>query len=289
VRVGPKAEQGTVPKQRGSNDGSLGGQAPTHRRAGGSGEHASASPEHALLSLLQLACGSYEAAQDVLKRSLAGARMAALPRSASEIVAFVRQHVLRVLSEDIGPRLAAALGEDLVAALDEQLPAAERITIPPASVARSVHAQGKGSRRASASAPLVVALVDADRVGRTSLARALVRERWNVTLVESEADVADAGPLDVALVDGGHPSVQTLLESLARAYPGLAVVVRSKVGKTRAHARPAGLAGVVNSGGEKTRTRARPAGLDAFERVEVAAPEASPEDLVKAIRRATGS
>jgi hypothetical protein len=224
---------------------------------------------------LQLACGSYEGAADVLRRSLAAANMAELPGSASQIVAFVRQHVLRVLSDDIGPRLAAALGEDLVAALDEQLPAAERITIPPASVAR-LQGQEGGSRRAPASSPLVVALVDADRVGRTSIARALVRERWNVTLVESEADVADAGPLDVALVDGAHPAAQALLESLARAYPGLAVVVRASASKGAAEMRTR--AGHVNV-----------AGLAAFGSVEITAAEASPEDLVKAIRRATGS
>jgi hypothetical protein len=268
VRVGPKAEQRTLPKHRGSNDGSLGERVPSRRRAGGSGEHAAvqSSPEHALLSLLQLACGSHESALDVLRRSLARAGTAELPRSASDVVAFVREHVLRVLGEDIGPRLAAALGEDLVAALDEQLPAAERITIPPASVSRSVAGRSEQSRRAPASSPLGVALVDADRVGRTVFARALVRERWNVTVVESDTDVADAGPLDVALVDGAHPSAQSILESLVRAHPGLALVVRST---------------------DAAKTRAR-LGLLAKGRVEVTAAEASPEDLVKAIRRATG-
>jgi hypothetical protein len=269
VRVGPKAEHRTLQKRRRSNDGSLGEGAPAHRRTGGSGEHASAqsSPEHALLSLLQLACGSHEGALDVLGRALARARLETLPGSASEIVAFVRQHVLRVLSDDIGPRLAAALGEDLVAALDEQLPTAERITIPPASASRVLQGREERPRRALASSPLGVALVDADRVGRTTLARALVRERWNVTLVESEADAADAGPLDVALLDGAHPAAQTILESLVRARPGLAVVVRSH---------------------DAAKTRAR-LGLLAVGRVEVTVAEASPEDLVKAIHRATGA
>jgi hypothetical protein len=166
------------------------------------------------------------------------------------------------LSEDIGPRLAGALGEDLVAALNEQLPTPERITIPPASLSRSL--RGSDRPRAPSGSPLAVALVDADCVGRTALARALVRERWNVTLVDSEGDAANPDPFDVALVDAAHPAAKAILESLARTRPGLAVVVRTKdAAKTRAHV-----------------------SLLAVGRVVVTADEASLEDLVKAVRQA---
>jgi hypothetical protein len=242
-------------KHRRSNDGRL--------NESGSGEHAAArSPEEALLSLLQLACGSYEGALDVLGRSLARAGKDKLPRSASAVVAFVREHVLQVLKGDIGPRLATALGEDLVAALGEQLPMAERITMPPSSVERAVP-PARAPR--SADAPLSVALVDADCVGRAALARALVRERWIVTVVDSELSADD--PLDVALVDAAHPAAQALLESLVRTNPGLAVVVRSS---------------------SSARTRVQ-LGLLAVGRVEVAAESAMPEQLVKAIRRVVGA
>jgi hypothetical protein len=244
-------------KHRRSND---------ERAPGRSGEHVAAqTPEQALLSLLQLACGSYESALDVLGRSLARAGRDKLPRSASAVVDFVREHVLQVLEEEVGPRLATALGEDLVGALGEQLPMAERITIPPASVSRAVQGQPARVSR-GAGAPLGVALVDADRVGRTALARALVRESWNVTVVDSpQVEEVDPDPLDVALVDEAHPDAQAILEFLVRTHPGLVVVVRGQ-------------------GGDKLRDHL---GLLRAERVEFTPAEASPEELVRAIRRLT--
>jgi hypothetical protein len=219
---------------------------------------------------LQLACGSYESALDVLGRSLARAGRDKLPRSASAVVAFVREHVLRVLEDEIGPRLATALGEDLVAALGEQLPMTERITIPPASVSRAVNAQPARVSR-GANAPLGVALVDADRVGRTVLARALVRERWNVTVVDSLPvdEGTDPDPLDVALVDEAHPAAQAILESLVQTHPGIVVVVRASTAR---------------------KLKAQPlAGVQGARRVEVTAEGASPEEVIKAIRRAWSS
>jgi hypothetical protein len=270
-----KAEQEHLQKQKlqkqtggsRSNDGGLNEPAPGTPRD--SGEHAAVqSPEQALLSLLQLACGSYESALDVLGRSLARAGVDRLPRSASAVVAFVRGHVLQVLKDEVGPRLATALRDDLVAALGEQLPTAERITIPPSSVARAVQPAHPASVPRGAGTPLDVALVDADCVGRAALARALVRERWNVTVVDSEEPPDGApDPLDVALVDAAHPAAQAVLESIVRSHPGLAVVVRT---------------------GDGGKTRAELALLPVG-RIELTSADASPHELVKAIRRATGT
>jgi hypothetical protein len=219
-----------------------------------------------LLSLLQLACGSSASALDVLDRALLVAGRADLPGTASGLVTFVRAHLMGVLSDEIGPRLTVALVDDLVAELGDPEGAPKDPTLPPASAARPVpRIEPRVSRRAERG--LRVALIDADRVERAALARALLRERWDLTVIDTEQDVAPslaAGTVDVAVVDAVHPAALGIVESLLRRVPELAVVVRSA---DAARARvDLGRLGVA--------------------RVEICSAQAVPEDLIHAVRRA---
>jgi hypothetical protein len=257
-----------------------------------------------LLSLLQLACGSPAAAHDVLDRALAEAGRTELPATPGDLVDFVRAHLLDVLSGEIGPRLTVALVEDLVTELAGSSSGAT-LPAPPPSAARAVQRlqdrselrraptpamfpaasapsrspsppPAYGSSRLPAaspeqeSRPLGVVLVDGDRVGRTAVARALVRERWDVTVIDSEQDVAmtlDTAFVDAAVVDTSHEAAHAILEALVRRNPHVVLVLRRAPG---------------------ARARIDMARLPA-KRFDVISSDAPVQDLVRLVRRAGDS
>jgi hypothetical protein len=218
-----------------------------------------------LLSLLQLACGSSGAALDVLDRALLLAGREDLPGTPSGLVTFVRAHLVGVLSDEIGPRLTMALVDDLMAELGEPDGAPREHTVPPASAARWVPRQEpRVSHRAEKA--LRVALVDADRVGRAALARALLRERWDLTVIDDEHDVTSSlagGTVDAAVIDAAHPAALAIVEALLRRVPEMVVVARSA---------------------DAARARVD-LGRLGVPRVEVCIVQAPAEDLVQAVRR----
>jgi DNA-binding NtrC family response regulator len=110
-------------------------------------------------------------------------------------------------------------------------------------------------------------LVDGDRVGRTALARALVRERWDVTVVDSEQDVAatlDTAFVDAAVVDTSHEAAHAILEALVRRNPHVVLVLRRA---------------------QSAKARIDMARLPA-KRFDVISPDAPVQDIVRLVRRA---
>jgi CheY-like chemotaxis protein len=217
-----------------------------------------------------MAFGSVAPAHEAIASALALAGRDELPATVPELIAFVRAHLLATLSDQIGPRLTMALVDDLTEKLDP--PPASRPSedsVPPSSVPRPI---ARIATRA-VSSPLVrkntlgVLLVDGDRVGRTAVARALLRAHWDVTVIESVADLNTAlesgDPVDVALVDAAHPAAHALLEAIARLRPEAVVVARS-------------------SDAIRTRAQLGELGLVKF---DVRAREAPAEELIDAIKR----
>jgi hypothetical protein len=190
-----------------------------------------------LLALLDMAYGSREGARGAADRALAVAGHDALPDESGDLLVFVLGPLRSVLSAEIGPRLARALVEDFTARLDDQ-PESERPRLgssaPPQSMPRAV---ARVSLRARSSQPApperIVLLVDADRVGRASLARALVRARWSVRVVESVEDALDAVRESVphaVFVDSAHASAVEMVAAVAGAAPRALIVVRGPDG-----------------------------------------------------------
>ncbi len=224
-----------------------------------------------LASLLEMAYGSVDDANAAVAQALALAGREELPTSGIELVAFVRAHLLESLTEQIGPRLTMALLDDLAMQLDPAafvpLPEPEP---PPSSVPRPVAriAMHPGSSPRVRGLQLGVLLVDSDRVGRTTLARALLRAQSNVTLVDSVADLVAVinaeEVVDVMLLDASHPAAEAIVEVLVRSRPGAAVVAR---------------------GGDLARTRAFLTQLGVA-RFDVRSREAPAEELIDAMKRA---
>jgi hypothetical protein len=184
-----------------------------------------------LMSLLEVAFGSAEPVRTLIEEALAAAERAELPPGGPELVTFVRAHLLGPLSEHIGPRLTMALVDDLVAAVERPSFRPARTSAPPPSVSRPVARGSASSYPHGRSAKPGVLLVDGDRVGRTALARALLRADWEVTVIDAVSDLASVlasgDPVDVALVDMAHPLAEAVIESLARSDAHVAVVARS--------------------------------------------------------------
>jgi CheY-like chemotaxis protein len=228
--------------------------------------------QRTLASLLEMAYGGVDAAKVALAEALALAGRDELPTSGAELVAFVRAHLLESLTEQIGPRLTMALLDDLALQLDPVvIPPARDSEAPPSSVPRPVAriAMHPVSAPRVRGLQLGVLLVDADRVGRTTLARALLRAQSNVTLIDTVADlvaVINADEVvDVMLLDVTHPVAQGIVELLVRSRPEAAVVAR---------------------GGDVARTRAFLAKLGVT-KLDVRSREAPAEELIEALKRAT--
>ena len=172
-------------------------------------------PREMLATLLESAYGVPEDAQAAIDRALADAGRTELPESGPELLAFVRAHLLPILSSDIGPRLTMALLDDFVAK----------------------HEARSGVREKEARAPhrRSVLLVDPDRVGRPALARALLRAGCHVTVVDSPGqldELSAAGEtVDVAVIDVMHPARLPLLEAIIEHFPLARLVVRSDSGE----------------------------------------------------------
>jgi hypothetical protein len=212
---------------------------------GPSTQPGSGDSRRSLASLLAMAFGGVEAARAAVAQALARTGRRELPATGPELLAFVQAHLLTPLSDEIGPRLTLALVDDLVALLD---PGA--VPVPRAPADPPAHAPGSATRPGSwprvRGIRLAVLLVDPDRVGRAELARALLRAGWNVTLVDTVADLGvalqDEAPVDAVLVDASHFAAQAILAELVRRRPHVALVARSvDAARTRALLGPLGL------------------------------------------------
>jgi hypothetical protein len=181
-----------------------------------------------LLSLLELAYGEPDAARVALERALASGGRERLPDEPLEALDFVRAHLLGSLNAEVGSRLTMALVDELVVRLGIPPPASSG---PPPSMSRPVARVALRSRPVPASrARDSVLVVDTDRVGRASLARALLRARYGVTVVDTVDEVRDAledgGVPAVAIVDMTHEGAEAILRAVLEDAPDVAVVLR---------------------------------------------------------------
>ncbi|HEX8793579.1 MAG TPA: hypothetical protein VF765_21700 [Polyangiaceae bacterium] len=242
--------------------------------AGGPQLHTTA--QRTLVSLLEMAFGAPEPAHEAVRQAMVLAGRDELPLTGPDIVAFVRAHLVTPLTDQIGPRLTLALLDDLVEKLggeDADASGEMQASVPPpASLPRPIarmRTRRLSSPRVKPQFSLV--LVDADRVGRSSVARALLRAKWDVTAVDTVSELVatlHAGePIDMVLIDGHHADAQAMLEAVLSARPGAGIVMRS---------------------GDAGRARALLTALGA-ERFEVRSHDAPTEELVEAARRTLDS
>lgn len=211
-------------------------------RAGAkSSSAAQARAREELLSLLEVAYGSADGARAALQKALQQVMRHELPATVPELVSFVRVGLLPVISTDSGSRLTITLLDDFI----------QRHEVRSGVRERSDH----------------VLLVDTDRLRRSVLARALLRDKWQVTVVDSVEELGELARsgqgVHVAILDGRHPAKLLLMEMMVEHFPDVSLVVRSE--------------------GEAATCKVLQAlGIQSFEVLPAAA---SSEELVEAARR----
>lgn len=211
-------------------------------RAGAkSSSAAQARAREELLSLLEVAYGSADGARAALQKALQQVMRHELPATVPELVSFVRAGLLPVISTDLGSRLTITLLDDFI----------QRHEVRSGVRERSHH----------------VLLVDTDRLRRSVLARALLRDEWQVTVVDSVEELGELArsgeAVHVAIFDGRHPAKLLLMEMMVEHFPGVSLVVRSE-------------------GEAATCKLLQALGIETFEVVPAAA---SSEELLEAARR----
>jgi hypothetical protein len=247
-------------------------------RAAGGPERGTAAQQ--LSELLELSLGNPIVARAALAHALSLAGRDELPSSPTELLGFVRVHLVPILTGELGPRLTIALLDDLEEKLDpvpEDSHERERFVVPPVSSAppesmrrRIARLDFRSTHTPAPSALLGVLVVDPDRIGRPTLARALLRAKWSVTMVDSPAELAvafDAGErFAVALVRMDHPLAEAIVAEVSARYPSAVVIARCT---------------------DAMQTHARLGELK-IARFDVRSSDAPPEELVDAIRRTLG-
>jgi CheY-like chemotaxis protein len=187
--------------------------------------------EFILRRCLASALGSAARVDELLLASLALTGRSRLPTSPTELLAFVKAHVLRVVTTEIGARPAMtfleALVADLVADGDRDFfpePVTHPRSTTPAPALTLPPASGMRTRRS-------ILLVDSDRFGRAALARSLVRGACDVRVCDDASAAATAldssETFHVAVVDMDHPALDHVLSELVSKRPALAVIGRA--------------------------------------------------------------
>lgn len=191
------------------------------------GTHQQSAVAAVLMSSLATAYGSSERAAAALMRALVQARRETVPETPSDLVVFTRGYLLEILRIDLGPTLALTWVDNLCARFLQT--GAPPSSEPPASTRRPV---ARVTLRPSSRPPAVrrsVLLFDPDRIRRTTLARALLRAQWDVTVVETVEQMVDAihgTSVDVAIVDLRTPWTPSIVDALAISCPNLLVIGR---------------------------------------------------------------
>ena len=182
-----------------------------------------------LLVLLEGAYGSAEDARAAIERALVHAKRAEFPASVPEIMVFVRAGLVPVLSEDLGPRLTILVLDDFIT--KQQARSGVRVKGEASEKPKPLGRIAVRSREAPprAGRPRVL-LVDADPLGRSAAARALLRENCQVTAIGSLEELgvvtrAD-GDFEVAVLDDQHPAKLLILEVVVERFPTASLVVR---------------------------------------------------------------
>jgi hypothetical protein len=196
-----------------------------------------------MLRILTLVYGGERRALDAVDHARAASAVAVLPGAGNVLFEFVARDLVPVLTTDLGPRLTIAVLAELEKLRDFDGDAATSHPLGRVAVAPSSDAPATGPwRRLSAAGGTVrpgrrhrsegaVLLIDADRLGRARLARALIRRKCDVAVVESlqelKAALIGSESFGVAVVDLAQAAANDVLDLLTVLRSDLPVLARA--------------------------------------------------------------
>jgi hypothetical protein len=198
-----------------------------------------------LLDLLRTLLADEAEVRRILGEGLRNARRADLPRDGDEILRFAWAHLMTPVAEALGVRAATQFISDLQAAIEHDRPSST-VRVPATSDVRAARhmtsepfpsSDEPPTQRPSAKAPaarrLSVLLIDGDRLGRSSLARALVQARIDVRVADDATGAAEAlddlaSPVDVVLADADAADFDRVVVRVQLRRPGLRIIARAR-------------------------------------------------------------
>jgi PleD family two-component response regulator len=198
-----------------------------------------------LRDLLTQSFGDDALVRHALSDAMLAARRLDLPSEPDELMRFAWAYLMTPIAETAGVRAATKFITDLQNALtsnqgsfDEEPHSETRV--PVVSDVRAIEGDShqnsqteRPSARTKAARRLSVLLVDSDRLGRSSLARALVQARIDVNVADGLAEAAQvledlAAPLDVVLADADSPDFDRLVSRVQLRRPSLRIIARAR-------------------------------------------------------------
>lgn len=206
----------------------------------------------ALVDRLIAACVDRELALRCLGLAMGEAGWYELPEDATALLAFVHEYLEPALAEELGPRTARTMVQDLEEdALNQRYSGVRAVQARVDTDPMGGHGHNLTARPPAApttrppppAPPLTaaeprrrptVAVVDADRFRRASLARALLSAGCDVVPFDDASELlrlfGPAGPdarLDAVVLDRHEPDAEDALAALRAAFPHAPVLPRS--------------------------------------------------------------
>lgn len=175
------------------------------------------------MRVLDSAFGDDSSGRVLVHAALRSARRTTLPMEPDAILDFVRAHLMGSLTEELGPRIVAAMLDQLA---DEfRLVAASSTQRRNDSSAHRPVVSSDVPKSSGVRLRSNVLLVDNDRFARSNLARTLITSSCDVAAAETPLDVrSQDAHIDVAIVNMSVPEVAAVIGALLAKAPDARVI-----------------------------------------------------------------
>lgn len=212
----------------------------------------------ALARMLDAAFDDPDVANRCIELALKNAGRLTIPETVDELLRFGREHLVPVLSDELGPRIVSMLFEDLANELGKlrrsdmrlavtprqfrQPSTIPRLTVPPITVSevpsssrRNPTIQSPEPRESLPATRPLIAIVESDRWSRAPIARVLVQSGCDVLPLDGSRAALDhlhrapSDRIDVVVTEIASSDDALLLRELRARFPAVRVVAWSQL------------------------------------------------------------
>lgn len=189
------------------------------------------------LKVIDTVVGGEERRRTILREALRSAGAASFPDDPNELLAFVRAHLVPILSIEVGPRLATVLLEDIDRATRKEAARRARMrsgdgSAEPPPSSSSPDAPPPSSRDAVPTSSVrrrySVLVVDRDRIGASMLARGMLSGGCDVAVAEAATLGTEMTPDVVIVAERDAIDMPAPLRAFLVSRPDVPVLVRVK-------------------------------------------------------------
>ena len=186
------------------------------------------------LKVIDTVVGGEERRRALLRDALRAAGVSSFPDDPTELLAFVRAHLVPILAVEVGPRLATVLLDDIDRATRKEAARRARMqqgTLPTGEPTPSSSPDGPASSRELAPTSSVrrrfnVIVIDRDRIGSSMLARGMITGGCDVAVAEAATMANDFTPDVLIVAERDAIDMPPPLRAFLEQRPEVPVLVR---------------------------------------------------------------